>query len=69
MDRIIHIANKTEIYMLINSSKFDDVFLDYFIKYNVGGIFALVQSWLENDLNESPQEIVNLINNTSAFHP
>lgn len=69
MDRIIYIANKAEIDKLISSSKVDDVFLDYFIKYNVGGVFAVVQSWIENDLNESPQEIVNLINNISAFQP
>ncbi len=54
MDRIIYIANKSEIDKLISSSKVDDVFLDYFIKYSVGGVFSVIQTWLENDLNESP---------------
>ncbi|MDY3374164.1 MAG: TetR/AcrR family transcriptional regulator [Terrisporobacter othiniensis] len=69
MDRIIILANKADIDKLISSSKVDDVFLDYFIKYNVGGVFSVVQTWLENDLNESPEEIVAIINNIIAFHP
>jgi len=69
MDRIFLLARKAEIDKLISSSKVDDVFLDYFIKYNVGGVFSVVQTWLENDLNESPEEIVNIINNIVAFHP
>ncbi|WP_343348655.1 TetR/AcrR family transcriptional regulator [Terrisporobacter petrolearius] len=69
MDRIFLLARKAEIDKLISSSKVDDVFLDYFIKYNVGGVFSVVQTWLENDLNESPEEIVTIINNIVAFHP
>lgn len=68
MDRIVLLANKAEIDKLISSSTVDDVFLEYFIKYNVGGVFSVVQTWLENDLNESPMEIVNIINNIVAFH-
>ena len=69
MDRIILLANIAEIDKLINSSNVDDVFLDYFIKYSVGGVLSVVQTWLENDLNESPEEIVAVINNIYAFHP
>lgn len=69
MDRIILLANIAEIDKLINSSNVDDVFLDYFIKYSVGGVLSVVQTWLENDLNESPEEIVAIINNIYAFHP
>ncbi|MCC3866881.1 TetR/AcrR family transcriptional regulator [Terrisporobacter mayombei] len=69
MDRIFLLASKAEIDKLISSSKVDGVFLDYFIKYNVGGVFSVVQTWLENDLNESPEEIVTIINNIVAFHP
>ncbi|MPN04927.1 hypothetical protein SDC9_152175 [bioreactor metagenome] len=69
MDRIFLLASKAEIDKLISSSKVDDAFLDYFIKYNVGGIFSVVQTWLENDLNESPEEIVTIINNIVDFHP
>ncbi|MGO5066078.1 TetR family transcriptional regulator [Clostridium sporogenes] len=68
MDRIMYVANKAEIDKLINSSKVDDVFLDYFIKYSVGGVFSVIQTWLENDLNESPQEIANIINDIISFH-
>jgi AcrR family transcriptional regulator len=69
MDRIIYVANKAEIDKLVNNSKVDDVFLDYFIKYAVGGVVSVIQTWLENDLNESPKEIVNIINDIISFHP
>ena len=69
MDRIIYVASKSEIDKLVSSSKIDDVFLDYFIKYTVGGVVSVIQTWLENDLNEPPKEIVRIINNIIAFHP
>lgn len=67
MDRIILIASKANIDKIINSSKVDDVFLDYFIKYTVGGVFSVVQTWLNNDLKESPEEVVAIINNIVIF--
>lgn len=69
IDRIIYIASKSKIDKLVSSSKVDDMFLDYFIKYSVGGVISVVQAWLENDLNESPKKIVNIINNITSFHP
>ena len=69
MDRIIYLANKAKIDMLISNSKVDDVFLDYFIKYTVGGVFSVIQTWLENDLQESPKDIVDLINNINSLYP
>jgi AcrR family transcriptional regulator len=69
MDRIIYVASKAEIDKLVISSKVDAVFLDYFIKYAVGGVVSVVQTWLENDLNESPQEIVTIINDIISFQP
>ena len=62
INRIIYLATKAEIDKLINNPKVDDIFKDYFIKYSVGGVLAVIQSWLENDLKESPSEIVNIIN-------
>jgi AcrR family transcriptional regulator len=69
MDRIIYVASKAEIDKLVRGSKVNDVFLDYFIKYSVGGVVSVVQTWLENDLNESPKEIVNIINDIISFQP
>jgi len=69
MDRIIYVTSKSEIDKLVISSKVDDEFLDYFIKYSVGGVVSVVQTWLENDLNESPKKIVSIINNIISFHP
>lgn len=67
MDRIIYLANKAEIDKLISSPKIDDVFLDYFIKYSVGGVLAIIKGWLESDLNESPKYIMELINDINSI--
>ena len=69
MDRIIYVASKSKIDKIVSSSRVDDVFLDYFIKYTVGGVVSVIQTWLENDLNEPPKEIVRIINHIIAFHP
>lgn len=70
VDRIIYIASKSKIDKLVSNSKVvDAAFLDYFIKYSVGGVVSVVQTWLENDLKESPKEIVNIINDIITFHP
>jgi len=69
MDRIIYVASKSKIDKLVRNSKVDDNFLDYFIKYSVGGVVSVVQTWLDNDLKESPKEIVHIINNIISFRP
>ncbi len=69
MDRILDVANKAEIDKLVSNSNVDDGFLDYFIKYSVGGVFSVIQTWIENDSNKSPQDIVNLINSIVSFQP
>lgn len=68
MDRIIYLANKAEIDKIIGNSNINSKSLDYFIKYSVGGVLAVIQFWLENDLKESPQEINNLLKNLFSFH-
>ena len=67
MDRILLVASKANIDKFISHSQVDDVFLDYFIKYTVGGVFSVVQTWLNNDLKESPDEVVAIINNIVTF--
>ncbi len=67
MNRIIYLANQAEIDKLINSPKVNPIYIDYFIKYSVGGIFSVIKSWLDNDLKESPQEIVNIINEINHY--
>lgn len=69
IDRILYVANKAQIDKLLSRSKIDNVFLDYFIRYSVGGIISVIQTWLEHDLNESPKEIVQIINDINSFRP
>ncbi|WP_291651101.1 TetR/AcrR family transcriptional regulator [Clostridium sp.] len=69
MDRIIYVANKAQIDKLVNNSQVNEVFLDYFIKYAIGGVVSVIQTWLEKDLKESPKEIAKIINDIISFHP
>ncbi|MDI9218373.1 MULTISPECIES: TetR/AcrR family transcriptional regulator [Clostridium] len=69
MDRIIYVTSKSEIDKLVGSANIDAVFLDYFIKYTVGGVVSVIQTWLENDLKEHPKEISKIINDIISFHP
>ncbi|MCR1955640.1 TetR/AcrR family transcriptional regulator [Clostridioides mangenotii] len=68
LNRILYVARKTDIERIFKSSgDFNNIYLDYSIKYAVGGTFAIIQSWLEGDLTESPEEIVEIINSIHQF--
>ena len=41
--------------------------MDYFIRYSVGGCIYVIQGWLENDLPQSPLELVKIINSVNSF--
>lgn len=66
LDRILYIAHKLEIDTLIGDLVIDDVYMDYLIKYSIGGILSVIQVWLENDLRESPSDLVNFLTNVMA---
>ena len=64
IDRILYIASKANLEPLFDkSNEFDESHFDYLIRYSVGGILAIIQVWLENNLKKSPREIVKIINN------
>ena len=67
MEKVITIARKAQIEKLMVDKQVDPMFLDYFIRYTVGGIFAIIQNWLENFPDESPQNIGDLINKINSF--
>lgn len=68
IDRILYIASKANLEELFsNSNEFEKSYFDYLIRYSVGGILAIIQTWLENDLTESPKEIVEIINNINKI--
>lgn len=68
LDKLIFIANKANLEHIYNyTGKLDNTYTDYYIKYVVGGCVAIIQSWLENDMPQSPQEIVKIINTVSTL--
>ena len=69
IDRILYIASKANLEPLFDkSNEFDESHFDYLIRYSVGGILAIIQVWLENNLKESPREIVKIINNINKLN-
>lgn len=68
LERILSVASKADFEKLCsNSSEFIKSNIDYFIRYSVGGCISIIQAWLENDLPQSPSELVKIINNINAF--
>lgn len=65
LDRILYIAYKLDIDKLVGNPDLNDVYINYLIKYSIGGIISVIQVWLENDLRESPSDLVNFLNNVA----
>ena len=40
----------------------DQIDANYYMRYSVGGCISIIETWLENDLPESPEELVQIIN-------
>lgn len=69
IDRILYIASEANLEPLFDkSNEFDESHFDYLIRYSVGGILAIIQVWLENNLKKSPREIVKIINNINKLN-
>ena len=69
IDRRLYIASKANLEPLFDkSNEFDESHFDYLIRYSVGGILAIIQVWLENNLKKSPREIVKIINNINKLN-
>lgn len=69
LDRLIYVASKTEIEQIYsNSNEFTKAHLNYYIRYVVGGCISIIQAWLENNLPESPSELVKIINTVNKLN-
>lgn len=60
LSRIFFIANKIDVESMLKEE--DKIYIDYLIKYSVGGVIAIIQDWLEGDLKEEPEFILDIIN-------
>lgn len=68
IDKILYIASKANLEELFdNYNELEKTHFDYLIRYSVGGILAIIKTWLENNLKESPKEIVEIINNINRI--
>ncbi|PWX04085.1 TetR family transcriptional regulator, partial [Clostridium perfringens] len=41
---------------------------NYYMRYSVGGCISIIETWLENDLPESPEELVQIINGINQMN-
>lgn len=67
LDRILYIAHKLDIDKFVGNPNLNDVYMDYLIKYSIGGIISVIQVWLENDLRESPSDLVKFLNSIVGY--
>ena len=68
LDKLIFIANKADLEHIYSvSDEINKSYSNYYIRYIVGGCIAIIQTWLENDLPESPKEVVKIINSVSIL--
>lgn len=69
LDKLIYISNQADLDQLYTlSNKLDKSYSNYYIKYVIGGCIAIIQTWLENDLPESPKEVVEIITSVSILN-
>lgn len=66
LDKLIVIASKADLEQI--SEEFSKSYSHYYMRYIVCGCIAIVQTWLENDLPESPSEIVKIINSVNTIN-
>lgn len=60
LNHIFLIADKIDVERLLNEE--DKIYVDYLLKYCIGGIVAIIQKWLNGGLKEDPEIILNIIN-------
>lgn len=64
LKRIFYIANQDNINrMRVNISEKNSDYIDYLTRFAVNGTIGIVESWLQNDLKQSPRELAELIHN------
>lgn len=69
VDKLLFIANKANLEQIYNGSEqFNKSYSNYYIRYIVGGCISIIQTWLDNDLPESPSEIMKIINSISTMN-
>lgn len=68
LERVLSVASKADFEKICgDSNEFIKSNINYFIRYSVGGCISIIQAWLENDLPQSPSELVEIINNINNF--
>ena len=51
-----------------NHNLINKTIANYYMRYSVGGGISIIETWLENDLPESPEELVQIINGINQMN-
>ena len=63
LNRILNIADQIDVMKLFNNNNLiNKTIANYYMRYSVGGCISIIETWLENDLPESPEDLVQIIN-------
>lgn len=69
LNRISEIANTIDVSKVFNNSNLENKTLaNYYMRYSVGGCLSIIETWLLNDLPESPKELVVIINKINKIN-
>ena len=69
LNRILNIADQIDVMKLFNNHNLiNKNIANYYMRYSVGGCISIIETWLENDLPESPEELVQIINGINQMN-
>lgn len=69
LNRILLIVAQIDVSKVFNNSNLINATItNYYMRYSVGGCISIIETWLENDLPESPKELVQIINHINKVN-
>lgn len=70
LNRILDIAKEIDVMTLFNDKNIiNKEIANYYMRYSIGGCLSIIETWLENDLPQSPKELVKIINDINRLTP
>lgn len=67
LKRVLYIANQDDINTMRTYINDDNkAYIDYLTRFAVNGSIGIIESWLENDLKESPRTLAEMITKITA---
>lgn len=63
LNKIIYIANQDDIIKMNSALNTTKSHFNYLTRFAISGAVGVLQTWVENDLKESPEEVATIVDN------